>query len=169
MRVLPRPSRTRRLRSVPVVVSAALAVSALSAPAAAAAAQEPAPAACPADLEDSATCYTGQSADGAYYAIALPENWNGSLVVHAHGGPDLGEESDPERSIGDLERWSVMVEQGYAWAGSSYRRGGYGTRMAAADTESLRRLFVETFHKPERTYLHGQSWGGNVAAKTIEI
>ncbi|MFD5743342.1 hypothetical protein ACFXJM_13640 [Streptomyces massasporeus] len=171
MRVPPRPSRTRRLRSVfPVVISAALAVSALSAPAAAAAAAPgPAPAACPANLEDSATCYPGQSADGAYYAIAVPEKWNGSLVVHAHGGPDLGEESDPERSVGDLERWSVMVEQGYAWAGSSYRRGGYGTRMAAADTESLRRLFVEKFHKPKRTYIHGQSWGGNVAAKTIEI
>ncbi|MBB6417498.1 hypothetical protein [Streptomyces sp. AK010] len=74
----------------PAVVSAALAVSALSAPAAAA--QEPAPAACPANLEDSATCYTGLSADGAYYAIAVPEKWNGSLVVHAHGGrlPSVG-------------------------------------------------------------------------------
>lgn len=71
MRVPPRPSRTRRLRSVfPAAVSAALAVSTLSAPAAAA--QEPVPAACPANLEDSATCYTGQSADGAYYAIAVP-------------------------------------------------------------------------------------------------
>ncbi|MFF8018011.1 hypothetical protein [Streptomyces sp. NPDC007929] len=170
MRVPPRPARTRRLKFVfPAVVSTALAVSTLSAPVAAAAAtQGPAPAACPANLEDSASCYTGRSTDGAYYAIAVPEKWNGSLVLHAHGGPDLGEESDPERSIGDLERWSVMVEQGYAWAGSSYRRGGYGTRMAAADTESLRRLFTETFHQPKRTYLHGQSWGGNVAAKIIE-
>lgn len=58
-----------------------------------------------------------------------------------------------------------MVDEGYAWAGSSYRRGGYGTRMAAADTENLRRLFVDEFGKPNRTYVHGQSWGGNVAAK----
>ncbi|MGW7301572.1 DUF6351 family protein [Streptomyces sp. NPDC054829] len=128
----------------------------------------PAPTACPAPLETRATCYTGQDANGAHYAIAVPRDWNGSLVVHAHGGPDLGAASDPGRSVDDLGRWSVMVDQGYAWAGSSYRRGGYGTRMAAADTESVRRLFVEEFGEPKRTYVHGQSWGGNVAAKVAE-
>ncbi|MER6184118.1 hypothetical protein [Streptomyces sp. NPDC001652] len=129
----------------------------------------PAPISCPVSLEDQATCYTGQDANGAFYAIAVPKRWNGALVVHAHGGPDLGEGSDPERSLGDLERWSVMVDQGYAWAGSSYRRGGYGTRMAAADTENVRRLFVDEFGNPERTLVHGQSWGGNVAAKAVEM
>ncbi|KUN29535.1 hypothetical protein AQJ23_01850 [Streptomyces antibioticus] len=123
---------------------------------------------CPANLADKATCYTGQDSNGAFYAIAVPKRWNGSLVVHAHGGPDLGDASDPERSVGDLERWSVMVDQGYAWAGSSYRRGGYGTRMAAADTENVRRIFLKEFGVPERTYVHGQSWGGNVAAKVVE-
>ncbi|MFF4273423.1 hypothetical protein [Streptomyces sp. NPDC001536] len=128
----------------------------------------PAPISCPVNLAEKATCYTGQDANGAFYAIAVPKRWNGSLVVHAHGGPDLGEGSDPERSLGDLERWSVMVDQGYAWAGSSYRRGGYGTRMAAADTENVRRLFVDEFGRPRRTFVHGQSWGGNVAAKVVE-
>ncbi|MGA5449223.1 hypothetical protein ACPCVO_21470 [Streptomyces umbrinus] len=128
----------------------------------------PASVECPTTLTGKATCYTGQDSNGAYYAIAVPKDWNGSLVMHAHGGPDLGADSDPDRSIGDLERWSVMVDEGYAWAGSSYRRGGYGTRMAAADTENLRRLFVEEFDKPKRTFVHGQSWGGNVAAKVVE-
>lgn len=128
----------------------------------------PASAACPADLVGKADCYTGRDSDGAYYAIAVPHAWNGSLVVHAHGGPDLGAGSDPARSRDDLRRWTVMVKEGYAWAGSSYRRGGYGTRMAAADTENVRRLFVEEFGEPRRTYVHGQSWGGNVAAKVVE-
>ncbi|MFI1731208.1 hypothetical protein ACH40E_18720 [Streptomyces acidicola] len=130
---------------------------------------QPALTACPSNVAGKATCYRGQDANGAFYAIAVPKHWNGSLIVHAHGGPDLGEGSDPERSTGDLDRWSVMVDEGYAWAGSSYRRGGYGTRMAAADTENLRRLFVDEFGKPERTYVHGQSWGGNVAAKVVEM
>ncbi len=95
---------------------------------------------CPSVLAGKARCYTGRDAQGAHYAIAVPTRWNGSLVVHAHGGPDLGEASDPARSTGDLERWAVMVKEGYAWAGSSYRRGGYGTRMAAADTESVHRV-----------------------------
>jgi pimeloyl-ACP methyl ester carboxylesterase len=89
-------------------------------------------------------------------------------VVHAHGGPDLGAAS-AERSREDLDRWAVMVSEGNAWAGSSYRRGGYGTQMAAADTEQVRRLFVDAFGKPDTTLLHGQSWGGNVAAKALEI
>ncbi|MFE0252805.1 hypothetical protein [Streptomyces sp. NPDC059010] len=128
----------------------------------------PARADCPADLAGRASCYSGRDADGAFYTIAVPDHWNGSLVVHAHGGPDLAADSDPARSLDDLRRWSVMVKEGYAWAGSSYRRGGYGTRMAAADTESVRRLFVGEFGRPRRTYVHGQSWGGNVAAKVVE-
>ncbi|MGW5639263.1 DUF6351 family protein [Streptomyces sp. NPDC003832] len=148
---------------------AALTVGTLTAAAPAdAATAGPAPAACPAALAEKATCWTGQDANGAHYAVAVPEDWNGSLVVHAHGGPDLGAGSDPARSLDDLGRWSVMVDQGYAWAGSSYRRGGYGTRMAAADTESVRRVFAGRFGAPELTLVHGQSWGGNVAAKVAE-
>ncbi|MFE7499620.1 hypothetical protein ACFU6O_10995 [Streptomyces albidoflavus] len=128
----------------------------------------PTAAECPPRLASTARCWTGQDDNGAHWTMAVPADWNGSLVVHAHGGPDLGDTSDPERSTGDLERFAVMVEEGYAWAGSAYRRGGYGTRMAAADTENVRRLFTEHFGRPGRTYLHGQSWGGNVAAKTAE-
>lgn len=128
----------------------------------------PVRAACPDQLAGRADCYTGRDANGAYYALAVPTDWNGSLVVHAHGGPDLGAESDPARSLDDLGRWSVMVKEGYAWAGSSYRRGGYGTRMAAADTESVRKVFVGEFGRPRRTFVHGQSWGGDVAAKVVE-
>ncbi|EGX57563.1 hypothetical protein SZN_22091 [Streptomyces zinciresistens K42] len=158
---------TRRT-TLAAVLAGALAVGVLVGASTARGAEGPALAECPADLAGKADCYTGQDANGAYYALALPKGWNGSLVVHSHGGPDLGAGSDPARSIDDLGRWSVMVEQGYAWAGSSYRRGGYGTRMAAADTESVRRLFVERFGKPRRTFVHGQSWGGNVAAKVVE-
>lgn len=139
-----------------------------NAPASQAQTTQPAVATCPPNLVGKAKCYTGRDTDGAYYTMAVPVRWNGSLVVHAHGGPDLGESSDPSRSTDDLERWAVMVDEGYAWAASSYRRGGYGTRMAAADTENVRRLFVSEFGKPKRTYVHGQSWGGNVAAKVAE-
>ncbi|MEQ6025078.1 DUF6351 family protein [Streptomyces salinarius] len=169
--------RTHR-RSRPAVVAAALAAVFLgtlgnvsATPARAAAepgAGQSVAADCPPALAKKATCYTGRDANGAHYAMAVPHRWNGSLVVHAHGGPDLGDASDPARSTEDLERWAVMVDQGYAWAGSSYRRGGYGARMAAADTENVRRLFTDRFGRPEHTYLHGQSWGGNVAAKVAE-
>ncbi|MEU9336909.1 hypothetical protein AB0D49_27715 [Streptomyces sp. NPDC048290] len=167
-------TRARILRRTGPALAAALAATLLSTPTAhptptQAPTPAPTPIPCPADLAAEATCLTGQDAAGAHYTLALPTDWNGSLVVHAHGGPDLGAASDPARSQDDLARWSVMVKEGYAWAGSSYRRGGYGTRMAAADTESARRAFVSRFGRPDRTYVHGQSWGGNVAAKVAEI
>ncbi|MFJ8538301.1 hypothetical protein [Streptomyces sp. NPDC093591] len=163
------PSTARRRTTLSAVLAGALAVGILvGASNARGAAAGPERTECPAALAGEADCYSGRDANGAYYAIAVPEDWNGSLVVHAHGGPDLAADSDPDRSRDDLGRWTVMVKEGYAWAGSSYRRGGYGTRMAAADIESVRRLFVEEFGTPRRTYVHGQSWGGNVAAKVVE-
>ncbi len=123
---------------------------------------------CPERVAAVADCLTGRDAAGAHYAIAVPHDWNGDLVVHAHGGPDLDDPVDASRSLEDLDRWSVMVREGYAWVGSTYRRGGYGVRMAVADTESARRAFVREVRRPDRTLLHGQSWGGDVAAKLAE-
>ena len=128
----------------------------------------PTEAACPDFLPQQAHCWSGRAAKGGYYWIAVPENWNGSLIVHAHGGPRTGEPKadDP---LEDLERFSMTVKEGFAWAGSTYRRGGYGVRMAAEDTDDLRQIFWEAFGRPRRTILHGQSWGGNVAAKAAEL
>jgi hypothetical protein len=123
---------------------------------------------CPAEMPQQTKCYNGQDQNGAYYWIAIPSNWNHMLVMHAHGGPRLTPLS-PTVNLQDLKRFAVTVRQGYAWAGSSYRRPGYGVRMAAEDTENLRKIFIQAFGAPQRTILHGQSWGGNVAAKGIEL
>jgi hypothetical protein len=123
---------------------------------------------CPASLPAGTRCWSGRAASGAWYWYARPRAWNGTLVVHAHGGPRLGdpERADPEE---DLDRFSMMVAEGYAWAGSTYRRGGYGVRMAAEDTDQLRQIVWDRWGRPERTLMHGQSWGGNVAAKAAEL
>lgn len=162
------PHRSALARAATAAGSALLA-GALLAPVPASAATGPTPSACPAGVADVADCWTGQDDNGAYYAIAVPHDWNGDLVVHAHGGPDLGAASDPARSVEDLDRWAVMAREGYAWVGSAYRRGGYGTRMAVADTESARQVFEESFGVPGTTLAHGQSWGGDVAAKLVEV
>ena len=131
---------------------------------------EAAPAAtpCPKDLAPIARCLSGQDSAGAYYLIAMPQQWNGHLVLHAHGGPALGAPR-MERAVEDLERWSIMVRAGYAWAGSTFRQGGVEVRAAAEDTERLRKIFVQQVARPQRTILHGQSWGASVAAKGAEM
>lgn len=123
---------------------------------------------CPKDVAAIARCLSGQDSAGAYYLVAVPHAWNGHLVLHAHGGPTLGAPR-AERAVEDLERWQIMVRAGYAWAGSTFRQGGVEVRAAAEDTERLRQIFVQHVAKPQRTILHGQSWGASVAAKGAEM
>lgn len=122
---------------------------------------------CPKSLPAGTVCHNGQDDKGAYYWIAKPANWNGMLVVHVHGGPRTPAPK-LESPVEDLERWAIVVKEGYAWAGSSFRRGGYGVSMAAEDSENVRRIYVAKFGAPKRTILHGQSWGGGVAANLVE-
>jgi hypothetical protein len=119
-------------------------------------------------LPKDAKCFAGQDANGAYYWLAVPARWDGRLVVHAHGGPRT-QAPAPDDPAEDLERFALMVREGYAWAGSTYRRGGYGVRMAAEDTENVRKIAWARLGRPKLTLLHGQSWGGNVAAKAAEL
>jgi pimeloyl-ACP methyl ester carboxylesterase len=151
------------------VVAGALSALPFFAPATPALAREkPARHACPEALPKGTRCFSGQDINGAYYWIARPKNWNGILVVHSHGGPRTAKPK-PDDPVEDLTRFAVTVEEGYAWAGSNYRREGYGVRMAAADTDNVRRIATRLLGHPRLTFLHGQSWGGNVAAKTAEL
>ena len=111
---------------------------------------------------------TGRDSAGAHYWLVMPPNWNGTLVVHAHGGPELGIPK-PERTTEDATRWAVWSRAGYAYAGSGFRQGGVAVRSAAEDTERVRTLFVAQWGQPKVTVLHGQSWGASVAARTAEI
>ncbi len=138
--------------------------SAPSAPSASAAQTSP----CPTGLPASTRCLSGRDELGAGYWIALPEPWNGTLVLHAHGGPELGPPR-LERSADDLRRWAVFVRSGAAWAGSTYRQGGVAVSAAAEDTERLRLRFVDEVGVPRYTLLHGQSWGAGVAARAAEM
>jgi pimeloyl-ACP methyl ester carboxylesterase len=123
---------------------------------------------CPSFLPNSVTCFQGNSAAGAHFLIAKPRDWNGTFILFAHGGPRLGPPQLSE-TVEDLEKFQSLVRAGYAWAGTTYRRGGYGVRSAAVDIEDLRAIVWHQFGRPKLTLLHGQSWGGNVAAKVGEL
>jgi len=152
------------MRHFPAALLLTLALAAAPALAADAAARS----ACPTAVPKGTECHFGQDASGAHYLIAIPANWNRVLVMHARGGPYL-EQLGTRRSEEDITRWAIWLKEGYAYAASQYRRGGYGARMAAEDTESLRRYFVRIFGEPRRTIMHGQSWGGMVGARVIEL
>ena len=123
--------------------------------------------ACPEAIATIATCYTAKHETGAFITAALPKNWNGNLVVFAHGGPSLLP-PNANGSKSDLNKYFYAVRRGFAWVASSYRREGYGVAMAAADSDDARKFFIARIGKPRRTILHGASYGGLVGAKLIE-
>ena len=61
---------------------------------------------------------------GAAYRVEVPANWNGKLVMYAHGY--AGEGSALTISNPSIRRH--LIEQGYAWAASSYSKNYYDVR-----------------------------------------
>jgi dienelactone hydrolase len=125
------------------------------------------PAACPPGLPESVTCWRGQDARGAHLLIARPADWNGRLVVHIHGGPRMAP-PNPHTSDEDLLRHAEFLAEGWAFVATSRRRAGFGVRRAGEDALAARQEAEAVLGAPRLVVLHGQSWGGAVAARAIE-
>ncbi len=102
--------------------------------------------------------------NGAGYRIEVPANWNGDLVMWAHGFRGTGLELTVDNP--PIREW--LVANGYAWAASSYSKNAYDVAQGAKDTHALTKLFNGIVAKPDRTYLTGVSMGGHITAVTIE-
>ena len=102
--------------------------------------------------------------NGAGYRIEVPVNWNGSLVMWAHGyrgtGLELTVDNHPLRAF--------LIANGYAWAASSYSKNAYDPAQGAKDTHALAAFFNGRFGKPKRTYITGASMGGHVTGIVAE-
>jgi pimeloyl-ACP methyl ester carboxylesterase len=102
---------------------------------------------------------------GAGYRIEVPENWNGDLVIWAHGfreggGLELTVDNHPAREF--------LVASGYAWAASSYRRNDYDVTTGVQDSHALTKRFNGIVGKPDHVYFTGASMGGHITAVAIE-
>ena len=102
---------------------------------------------------------------GAAWVAQVPQDWNGDLVVYAHGyrgtGTDLTVDPPPA--------YQALVAQGYAWAASSYRRNDYDPGVGVLDTKNLTRHMRSVLGRGlDKTYLVGFSMGGHVTAAAIE-
>ncbi len=112
---------------------------------------------------DGAKAYAGQVA-GAGYRIEMPDTWNGELVLYAHGYRG----TTPQLTITNLPVRELAIQQGFAWAASSYRANGYNPDDGVQDTLILRELFKQKFGSPKRTYIYGSSMGGHVVVASLE-
>jgi pimeloyl-ACP methyl ester carboxylesterase len=118
------------------------------------------------------TTLTGEL-NGAPYTIVVPDNWNGALVVHAHGYRDradhpgeVDDRSAPATPNPALE--PVLLAQGYALAGSAYKTNGWAVQDGIADTRALVSYFRGAVGTPSRTLLWGFSMGSLVTLALAE-
>ncbi|HZB30014.1 MAG TPA: hypothetical protein VE465_07595, partial [Streptosporangiaceae bacterium] len=102
----------------------------------------------------------------AAYDIEVPPRWNGELVMWAHGFRGNGTvlTVDPP-GFGLRQR---LLDQGYAWAASSYYANGYDVRAGVLSTKDLALLFRRLVRPPRRTMIVGVSMGGHIVGRSIE-
>ena len=109
--------------------------------------------------------------DGAAYRVEVPANWNGKLVMYAHGY--AGEGNALGVTNPSIRRY--LLQNGYAWAASSYSKNFYDVRAGVEDTNNLALNFNtiakangRTLAAPSKTYITGHSMGGHITAAAIE-
>lgn len=101
---------------------------------------------------------------GAGYRIEVPENWNGELVLYAHGFRGSG----LELTVSNPPIRAYLIEHGFAWAASSYATNGYDVVQGVKDTHDLGTRFNGLVANPSRVYFTGTSMGGHITGVAIE-
>jgi pimeloyl-ACP methyl ester carboxylesterase len=102
--------------------------------------------------------------DGGVYQIEIPAKWNGELMLSAHGFVSNAGPNGSRLGVRPPAIRQHLIDQGFAWAASSYRCNGYVPGVGLQDTMALTDLFTK-FNggtAPQRVYLTGTSMGGHV-------
>jgi pimeloyl-ACP methyl ester carboxylesterase len=105
--------------------------------------------------------------NGAGYRIEVPDNWNGDLVLYAHGFRGAGP-AFLELTVSNPSIRKYLVTNGYAWAATSYSKNGYDVKQGVKDTHALGERFSGLVKHPVRTYITGHSMGGHITGVAIE-
>ena len=108
----------------------------------------------------------GRFGPGALYRLVRPTNWNGSLLLYAHG---FVPGSAPVALPAEADLFvSLLVPQGFAIAFSSFSENGWAVKDGAQRTHQLLGIFTSRFGLPTRVYIGGASMGGLITIKLLE-
>jgi hypothetical protein len=110
--------------------------------------------------------------NGAAYRIEVPQTgWNGKLVMWVHGYRGTGADLTVDTPI--MRRY--LLDNGYAWAASSYSKNYYDVRAGVEDTNALALNFTKiassngrTLAEPSKRFITGVSMGGHITVAAIE-
>ena len=105
--------------------------------------------------------------NSARYKIYIPADWNGGLLMYAHGYEEIGEEAEEyNREVDDF--MEIFTSHGFAFAASAYKRQGLIIKDGIEDSEALRSYFEFSYGKPTICIITGHSMGGIISLATIE-
>lgn len=110
---------------------------------------------------------------GAPFRIRVPEVWNGTLLIFAHGYRDKadhpGEIDNRNADVApNAALEAPLLAQGFALAGSAYKDNGWAIEDAIPDTKNLALYFKENVARPQRTIIVAASLGTFVGYKSME-
>jgi hypothetical protein len=102
----------------------------------------------------------------AAYTVEVPPRWNGRLLMWAHGyrGASRVLTVDPP-AYGLRQR---LLDQGFAWAASSYYANEYDVEAGVRGTRALADHFTRLVGRPRDVFLAGVSMGGHVIGRSLE-
>jgi pimeloyl-ACP methyl ester carboxylesterase len=115
-------------------------------------------------------CSDGVLAHGALYRVCFPGQWNGDLVLFAHGYVAPQQElAIPDQNVGGQSVSSLITGLGYAYATTSFRANGLVAPDAVDDLLELTDT-VDARYRPDpiRRVVVGFSEGGLVATLSVE-
>jgi pimeloyl-ACP methyl ester carboxylesterase len=105
--------------------------------------------------------------NGAKYMIAAPEEWQGKLIVIAHG---YRAEDQPLKADFEIDKRfaTPLLDKGWAIASTSYRRNGWIIEDAILDLKALRDHVSAAKGGVKRCILIGSSMGGLIGTLAAE-
>ena len=108
----------------------------------------------------------GSTGPGSVYRLIRPTNWNGILLLYAHGFVS----KDIPVGISRTTKLVISLPQprGFAVAVSSFDENGWVVKDGTQRTHQLLGLFTSKFGNPARVYVGGGSMGGLIAIQMIE-
>ncbi|HEL3785525.1 TPA: hypothetical protein UM046_003320 [Stenotrophomonas maltophilia] len=103
---------------------------------------------------------------GAPWRLDVPADWNGDLVMLAHGYEPVGVPRTVPMAANDST--APLLAAGYAVAQSAYASQGWAVADAITDTERLRQRAVGELTHLRHTWMLGFSMGGAVTIGSLE-
>ena len=110
--------------------------------------------------------------NNAAYRVEVPKTgWNGKLVMWVHGYRGTG----PNLTVDTPIMRRYLLDNGYAWAASSYTKNYYDVRAGVEDTNLLANNFAaiamakgRPLSAPSKIFITGVSMGGHIIGAAID-